>query len=74
MQGILQAVGSQNGVPNYSPYVCWLVVQTKSNYRLLPAQEMRGNRPAELNVQPGTCVDTMVIHPLFNEFVSRFLR
>ncbi|KAK6727815.1 hypothetical protein RB195_005470 [Necator americanus] len=52
----------------YSPSLTCLVVQTKSNYRIVPTKIDSNARPMDQNVPCGTVVED-VMHPAYNEFL-----
>ncbi|XGW19627.1 hypothetical protein V3C99_003458 [Haemonchus contortus] len=52
----------------YSPSLTCLVVQTNSNYRIIPTKIDPHARPMDQNVPSGTVVDD-ALHPAYNEFL-----
>ncbi|VDO85954.1 unnamed protein product [Heligmosomoides polygyrus] len=52
----------------YSPSLTCVVVQTNSNYRIIPTKIDPHARPMDQNVPCGTVVDDAV-HPAYNEFL-----
>ncbi|VDL85775.1 unnamed protein product [Nippostrongylus brasiliensis] len=52
----------------YSPSLTCLVIQTSSNYRVIPTRIDPRARPMDQNVPCGTVVDDAV-HPSYNEFL-----
>ncbi|KAK5974904.1 Piwi domain-containing protein [Trichostrongylus colubriformis] len=52
----------------YSPSLTCLVVQTNSNYRIVPTKIDPHARPMDQNVPSGTVVDD-AMHPAYNEFL-----
>ncbi|KHJ74791.1 piwi domain protein [Oesophagostomum dentatum] len=52
----------------YSPSLTCIVVQTNSNYRIVPTRIDSHARPMDQNVPCGTVVED-AIHPAYNEFL-----
>jgi hypothetical protein len=46
-----------------------MVVQKRGNQRVMPATFAQSNRPADLNVPPGTCIEAGIVHPVYQEFL-----
>uniref|UniRef100_A0A915DPU7 Piwi domain-containing protein n=1 Tax=Ditylenchus dipsaci TaxID=166011 RepID=A0A915DPU7_9BILA len=51
------------------PALTIIVVQCKSNYRIVPTKVNPNAKPMDQNVRPGTCLDKRVMHPNLTEFL-----
>ena len=51
------------------PLLTIVVVQSQSNYRIVPTRINPQGKPHEQNVRAGTCVDQRIMHPEFTEFL-----
>lgn len=52
-----------------TPRLTIVVVQSHSNYRIVPTVINPDGKAFEQNVRAGTCVDKGIMHPEFTEFL-----
>ncbi|KAK0407184.1 hypothetical protein QR680_019060 [Steinernema hermaphroditum] len=58
----------RDGGRPYNPRLTVILAQKQCGIRLMPENTRRG-RAIEENVQPGTCVDSGIVNPLWTEFI-----
>jgi eukaryotic translation initiation factor 2C len=59
-------------VASYSPRLTLIVLQKRGNQRVMPAmfaRDWQRARAQDLNVPPGTCIETGIVHPVYEEFI-----